>query len=132
MNIRAIDSYRKDARLVAIMPTVGAAALEYNYLLGSLQGSQTFTLADTKIDRIRFDLTKDNGIPIEIYRDWWADITFSFEEPYNVDFYQEIANLINIGTRFTTEGYKYSDYITITRDIGDEMDRVVSAETRNR
>ncbi len=42
------------------------------------------------------------------------------------------SSSIYIGTRFTTEGYKYNDYNTITRDIGDEMDRVVSAETRNR
>jgi hypothetical protein len=132
MNINAIDSNGKDARLVAIMPTVGTAALESNYLLGSLQGSQTFTLGDTKIDRIRFDLTDDNGVPIEMYRDWWVDVTFSFEEPYNMDFYQGISKLINIGTRYTTEGYKYNDYSTITRDIGDEMDRIVSAETRNR
>jgi hypothetical protein len=132
MNIHSIDSDGKDARLVAIMPTVGTAALESNYLLGSLQGSQTFTLADTKIERIRFDLTDDNGVPIEMYRDWWVDVTFSFEEPYNMDFYQGISNLINIGTRYTTEGYKYNDYSTITRDVGDEMDRIVSAETRNR
>jgi hypothetical protein len=50
MNIHSIDSDGKDTRLVAIMPTVGTAAVESNYLLGSLQGSQTFTLADTKID----------------------------------------------------------------------------------
>ena len=132
MNINVIYSDGKDARLVAIMPTVGTAVVESNYLLGSLQGSQTFTLADTKIDRIRFDLTDDNGIPIEMFRDWWIDVTFSFEEPYNMDFYQGISNLINIGTRYTTEGYKYDDYSTITRDIGNEMDRIVSAETRNR
>ena len=132
MNVSAIDADGKDSRLIAIMPTVGSAALESNYLIGSLQGSQTFTLADTKIDRIRFDLTDDNNIPIEMYRDWWVDVTFSFEEPYSVDFYQGISNLINLGTRFTTEGYKYDDYSTITRDVGDEMDRLNSAETRNR
>ena len=130
MNIRAIDSNGRDAKLVAIMPTVGTAALESNYLLESLQGSQTFTLVDTKIDLIRFDLTDDNGIPIEMFRDWWVDITFTFEEPYNVDFYQGIAKLFNIGTRFTTEGYKYNDFKAITRDIGDEMGTVVSAERR--
>ena len=70
MNIHSIDSDGNDARLVAIMPTVGTPALESNYLLCSLQGSQTFTLADTKIERIRFDLTDDNGVPIEMYRDW--------------------------------------------------------------
>lgn len=132
MNVSAIDADGKDSRLIAIMPTVGSAALESNYLIGSLQGSQTFTLADTKIDRIRFDLTDDNNIPIEMYRDWWVDVTFSFEEPYSVDFYQGISKLINLGTRFTTEGYKYDDYSTITRDVGDEMDRLNSAETRNR
>jgi hypothetical protein len=132
MNISSIDSDGRDSRLLAIMPTVGTSAMESNYLVGALQGSQTFTLADTKIDRIRFDLTDDNNIPIEMYRDWWVDLTFSFEEPFNVDFYQGIAKIINIGTRYTTEGYKYDDYSTITKDIGDEMDRVVSAETRNR
>jgi hypothetical protein len=49
-----------------------------------------------------------------------------------MEFYQGISNLINIGTRYTTEGYTYNDYNTITRDIGDEMDRIVSAETRIR
>ena len=132
MNISSIDSDGRDSRLLAIMPTVGTSAMESNYLVGALQGSQTFTLADTKIDRIRFDLTDDNNIPIEMYRDWWVDLTFSFEEPYNMDFYQGIAKIINIGTRYTTEGYKYDDYSTITKDIGDEMDRVVSAESRNR
>ena len=57
-----------------------------------------------------------------MYRDWLVDVTFSFEEPYNMDFYQGISKLINIGTRYTTEGYKYNDYSTITRDIGDEME----------
>ena len=132
MHIHSIDSDGKDARLVAIMPTVGTAALESIYLLRSLQGSQTFTLSDTKIERIRFDLTDDNGVPIEMYRNWWVDVTFSFGESYNMDFYQGISIMINIGTRYTTEGYKYKDYFTITRDIGDEMDRIVSAETRNR
>ncbi len=40
--------------------------------------------------------------------------------------------MINIGTSYITEDYKYDDYSTITRDIGNEMDRIVSAETRNR
>ncbi len=94
MNINAIDSDGKDVKLVAIMPTIGTTVVESNYLLGSLQGPQTFTPADTKIDRIRFDLTDDNGVPIVMFRAWWVDLTFSLEEPYNMDFYQGISNLI--------------------------------------
>jgi hypothetical protein len=70
MNINAIDSDGKDAKMVAIMPIVGTSVVESNYLLCSLQGSQMCMLADTKIDRIRFDLTDDNGIPIKMVNDW--------------------------------------------------------------
>ena len=59
-------------------------------------------------------------------------MTFSFEEPYSVDHYQGIGNLVNIGTRFTTEGYDFDSYSTVTRDVGDELDRLAGAEQRNR
>lgn len=132
MNVSAVDQDLNTAKLIAICPTVGGNAVESNYLVGSLQQSQTFTLADHKIDRIRFDLKDDFNRDVEMWRDWWIDVTFSFEEPYSVDHYQGISNLVNIGTRFTTEGYDYDSYSTITRDVGDELDRLAGAEQRNR
>lgn len=132
MNVSAVDQDLNTAKLIAICPTVGGNAVESNYMVGSLQQSQTFTLSDSKIDRIRFDLTDDFNRPVEMWRDWWVDVTFSFEEPYSVDHYQGISNLVNIGTRFTTEGYDFDSYSTVTRDVGDELDRLAGAEQRNR
>lgn len=132
LNVNAVDVDGSTQKIVSVLPCTTGHEMDSNYLYANLHQSQSYTISDTKIERILFYLKDDDNQPINVFRDWYVDITFSFEEPYPMDMYQGTRNLVDIGTRFTTEGYTYRGFENVTKDMQDEMDRLAGSESKTR